>query len=107
MYATQFQREPRKLNPINHLIFLHKQTYFLNKTEQNNHFTGIQENISLFEKNFRMNMNKTAKMQKFISGKQINQGYYKSFQPNFINRDWEINNLVSVHWKNRNDSENN
>lgn len=32
-------------------------------------------------------------MQKFISGKQINQGYYKSFQPNFINRDWEINNL--------------
>jgi len=39
-------------HPINHLILLQKQTYFHNKTKQNNHYTGIQENISLFEKKF-------------------------------------------------------
>lgn len=32
-------------------------------------------------------------MLQFISGKIINQGYYKSFQPNFINKDWLINDL--------------
>lgn len=32
-------------------------------------------------------------MEKFKSGTYINQGYYKSFQPNEINRDWGINNL--------------
>jgi Fic family protein len=32
-------------------------------------------------------------MEKFIAGKYINQGYYKSFQPNFINRDWEISSM--------------
>jgi Fic family protein len=33
------------------------------------------------------------KMEKFIAGKYINQGYYKSFQPNFINRDWTISRM--------------
>lgn len=32
-------------------------------------------------------------MKEFKSGKYISQGYYKSFQPNFINRQWEINNM--------------
>lgn len=32
-------------------------------------------------------------MKDFISGKNINQGYYKSFQPNFINRDWKIEDM--------------
>lgn len=32
-------------------------------------------------------------MEKFRSGTYINQGYYKSFQPNEINRGWGINNL--------------
>lgn len=32
-------------------------------------------------------------MFQFNSGKIINQGYYKSFQPNFINKDWLINDL--------------
>lgn len=33
-------------------------------------------------------------MQNFKSGKYINQGYYKSFQPNFINRNWEIGDMT-------------
>ena len=32
-------------------------------------------------------------MQKFVSGKSISQGYYKSFQPNPINREWEISDM--------------
>jgi hypothetical protein len=32
-------------------------------------------------------------MQQFHSGNYINQGYYKSFQPEFINRDWEISDM--------------
>ncbi|MGA9212154.1 hypothetical protein [Kaistella sp.] len=32
-------------------------------------------------------------MKTFDSGKYINQGYYKSFQPNFINRDWMIEDM--------------
>jgi Fic family protein len=35
-------------------------------------------------------------MKKFISGIYINQGYYKSFQPNFINRDWELNSMEII-----------
>ncbi len=35
-------------------------------------------------------------MENFKSGTYINQGYYKSFQPNKINRDWGINNLDVV-----------
>ncbi len=35
-------------------------------------------------------------MQKFKSGTQIHQGYYKSFQPNTINRKWEINNMELI-----------
>ncbi|MDO7172060.1 Fic family protein [Mariniflexile sp. AS56] len=29
----------------------------------------------------------------FESGKSINQGYYKSFQPNLINKDWQISDM--------------
>lgn len=32
-------------------------------------------------------------MKSFISGKIINQGYHKSFQPNFINRNWLIDDM--------------
>lgn len=32
-------------------------------------------------------------MQKFVSGKYVSQGYYKSFQPNPINRNWEIGDM--------------
>lgn len=32
-------------------------------------------------------------MKNFVSGKKINQGYYKSFQPNFINKDWKIDEM--------------
>lgn len=32
-------------------------------------------------------------MKNFVSGKYINQGYYKSFQPNFINKNWTIDEM--------------
>lgn len=32
-------------------------------------------------------------MQKFKSGTYINQGYYKSFQPNLIHREWRIDDM--------------
>lgn len=32
-------------------------------------------------------------MENFKAGNYINQGYYKSFQPSFINKDWLINDL--------------
>ena len=32
-------------------------------------------------------------MKSFISGTNINQGYYKSFQPNYINRNWAIDDM--------------
>ena len=32
-------------------------------------------------------------MKNFISGIKISQGYYKSFQPNFINKDWTIDDM--------------
>lgn len=32
-------------------------------------------------------------MQNFKSGKYINQGFYKSFQPEFIHRNWEIQDM--------------
>lgn len=32
-------------------------------------------------------------MQHFSSGQIVNQGYYKSFQPSFINRNWEVNDM--------------
>jgi len=32
-------------------------------------------------------------MKKFLAGKEINQGYYKSFQPNFINKEWEVDDM--------------
>jgi len=35
-------------------------------------------------------------MKDFNSGKFISQGYYKSFQPNFINRQWNIDNMEIV-----------
>lgn len=37
-------------------------------------------------------------MKNFKSGQYINQGYYKSFQPNFINKEWHIldMNIISL-----------
>ncbi len=35
-------------------------------------------------------------MKDFNSGQFISQGYYKSFQPNFINRQWNIDNMEIV-----------
>jgi Fic family protein len=35
-------------------------------------------------------------MQNFKSGKYINQGYYKSFLPEFINKEWLLNDLEIV-----------
>lgn len=35
-------------------------------------------------------------MQKFVSGKYVSQGYYKSFQPNPINRKWEIGDMSVI-----------
>lgn len=32
-------------------------------------------------------------MKSFKAGKYINQGFYKSFQPNLINRQWETDNM--------------
>jgi len=32
-------------------------------------------------------------MNDFQSGKNINQGFYKSFEPNLINKDWQINDM--------------
>lgn len=32
-------------------------------------------------------------MNSFVSGKHINQGYYKSFQPNPINKSWQIDDM--------------
>lgn len=32
-------------------------------------------------------------MNNFEAGKNINQGYYKSFQPNLINKDWQISDM--------------
>ena len=32
-------------------------------------------------------------MDNFISGKHVNQGYYKNFNPNLINRNWQINDM--------------
>lgn len=35
-------------------------------------------------------------MKNFISGKTVNQGYYKAFIPNMINRNWEINDMEVI-----------
>lgn len=35
-------------------------------------------------------------MESFISGKYINQGYYKSFKPNPINKNWVLNNMEVI-----------
>ena len=32
-------------------------------------------------------------MRNFKAGKYINQGYYKSFQPNFIHREWQVEDM--------------
>ncbi len=32
-------------------------------------------------------------MNSFQSGKNINQGYYKSFEPNLINKAWQITDM--------------
>ncbi|MCK5200033.1 MAG: Fic family protein [Spirochaetales bacterium] len=35
-------------------------------------------------------------MKQFISGQYINQGYYKSFQPAYINRQWDVENMEVI-----------
>ena len=35
-------------------------------------------------------------MKNFISGKIVNQGYYKAFMPNTINHNWEINDMEVI-----------
>lgn len=35
-------------------------------------------------------------MDTFIAGTYINQGYHKSFQPNLINRNWQINDMEVI-----------
>lgn len=35
-------------------------------------------------------------MKNFKSGLYINQGYYKSFQPNFINKEWMLDNMEII-----------
>jgi Fic family protein len=35
-------------------------------------------------------------MNRFQAGKYINQGHYKSFQPNFINREWTIDDMSLI-----------
>jgi len=35
-------------------------------------------------------------MQKFQAGNYINQGYYKSFEPNPINKEWQIDNMQVI-----------
>lgn len=35
-------------------------------------------------------------MEAFISGKYVNQGYYKSFQPNDINKEWILNDMIVI-----------
>ena len=35
-------------------------------------------------------------MKGFKSGVYVNQGYYKSFQPNFINKKWELDNMEII-----------
>ena len=32
-------------------------------------------------------------MKNFVSGTCVNQGYYKSFRPNFIDKDWAWDNM--------------
>jgi Fic family protein len=35
-------------------------------------------------------------MESFVSGKYINQGYYKSFQPNIIHKNWILNDMEVI-----------
>jgi len=35
-------------------------------------------------------------MKEFKSGQYISQGYYKSFQPSYINRQWNIDNMEVI-----------
>ncbi len=35
-------------------------------------------------------------MKAFKAGTKINQGYYKSFQPNFINREWKLDDMEII-----------
>ncbi|HLW14928.1 MAG TPA: Fic family protein [Flavobacteriaceae bacterium] len=35
-------------------------------------------------------------MKEFIAGKYIHQGYYKSFEPNSINKEWQIENMELI-----------
>lgn len=49
--------------------------------------------IKILQKNLNKNYVYLLFMQNFKSGKYINQGFYKSFQPEFIHRNWEIQDM--------------
>jgi Fic family protein len=42
-------------------------------------------------------------MKNFIAGKTINQGYYKAFIPNIINKNWELNDMEMLYLLSRAD----
>jgi hypothetical protein len=42
-------------------------------------------------------------MKDFNAGQTVNQGYYKAFIPNTINRDWEINDMDTLYLLSRAD----
>lgn len=44
-------------------------------------------------------------MKSFKAGNYINQGYYKSFQPNFINREWKLEDMEIIQLLSRADRE--
>jgi len=44
-------------------------------------------------------------MKAFKAGNYINQGYYKSFQPNFINREWKLEDMEIIQLLSRADRE--
>lgn len=35
-------------------------------------------------------------MNQFISGQEVNQGYYRSFQPEYINRNWQLSDMAVI-----------
>lgn len=44
-------------------------------------------------------------MKSFKAGNYINQGYYKSFQPNLINRDWKLDDMETINLLSKADRE--
>lgn len=44
-------------------------------------------------------------MKDFVAGKYINQGFYKSFQPGLINRQWTLDDMEVIQLLSRADRE--